>query len=351
MPYDTAIIRKLIGDSFTSDEFEVFCQDYFNEVYKNFTTGERQIKRITSLIAYADKDDQFDYLLQKLKEVNPYQYKNYESKLNTQRSSEVTSKSNENKPAQSLDISNIEHEELKESIKSNGKILIDYTAMSRPNRKLAEFFIRSFRNIFSRFHKKYIEQLKRDYSRMSLSELNMIELYLEQVYVEPLLGYYNYWQKSVNSVNDINFTDGQTVWSYLRELKKQETTALVIVGPAGCGKTSILNNIIITFASKKQFKHKLPSRIPIPLLLGKYAKTIAEKNISLGELAQMHFSDIESYNDLNPPSNWFPRCLQRGKCLILLDELDEVNPEYRKKVVCWLEHQIRNYNKCQFQDS
>lgn len=40
-------------------------------------------------------------------------------------------------------------------------------------------------------------------------------------------------------------------------------------------------------------------------------------------LAEQHFRDTNIHPSLNPPPGWFEKQLRQGKCVILLDLLDE----------------------------
>ena len=49
------------------------------------------------------------------------------------------------------------------------------------------------------------------------------------------------------------------------------------------------------------------------------------------------------------PPEWIEHRLNKGKCLVLLDGLDEVaDPEQRQQVVQWVEQQMIAYGKNRF---
>lgn len=81
MPYDSAVIRQLIDASFGSEDFDFFCHDHFNVVYDKFTNGQSKPQRIQFLIEHAEKNGLTEQLPTKVKDANPYQYKQFESRL------------------------------------------------------------------------------------------------------------------------------------------------------------------------------------------------------------------------------------------------------------------------------
>src|SRR5262249_57176523 len=76
------------------------------------------------------------------------------------------------------------------------------------------------------------------------------------------------------------------IWNFLREQAKGETQALAIIGPPGCGKTTLLQHIALTFAANQQRHHNLPAYIPLLLFLRDHQSIITnEKQPSLAALA------------------------------------------------------------------
>ena len=75
------VIRKLINEALTPEEFNDLVSDYFPDVYWQFTNGQNQAQRIRNLIDYADKHREIEQLLEGIKNINPKVYKEYESEL------------------------------------------------------------------------------------------------------------------------------------------------------------------------------------------------------------------------------------------------------------------------------
>ena len=72
--YNVPNIKNFFIDAFKSDQFESFCQDYFEKVYNEFTKGESYSTRIGSLITYVQQEVEFDKLLKLMEEANAKQY-------------------------------------------------------------------------------------------------------------------------------------------------------------------------------------------------------------------------------------------------------------------------------------
>jgi len=179
-------------------------------------------------------------------------------------------------------------------------------------------------------------------------------LKLEKVFVELRIAHaHNPQQARVNPIFAKAFTDSQPIWEFLNFNKKyqsDDTLVLGVIGAPGCGKTTLLQHVALIFATKQQRRYKMSACVPLLLFLRQHVKTIvAESAPNLADLAYTHFSNPKKYPDLNPPPDWFAQQLTDGKCIILLDGLDEVaDLQQRIKVSAWVDQQIKNYHHCRF---
>jgi predicted NACHT family NTPase len=97
---------------------------------------------------------------------------------------------------------------------------------------------------------------------------------------------------------------------------------------------------------KRRQTSKSPYTLPFLLFLREYVDTLKESpTFSLADAVQAQVSKWGR----PAPVGWIERCLTRGRCLILLDGLDEVaNLETRRQMVRWVEHQMVAYGDNRF---
>lgn len=78
MGYNFANIRKLVSSAFLADEFDTFCSDYYyEEVYRNFTDGQKMDQRVRMLIDHVRVSEGFELLLQRIEVANPNVFAKY----------------------------------------------------------------------------------------------------------------------------------------------------------------------------------------------------------------------------------------------------------------------------------
>src|SRR5262249_43363326 len=114
----------------------------------------------------------------------------------------------------------------------------------------------------------------------------------------------------------------------------REARRLVILGDPGAGKTTLLKYIAVICAEHRGTELGLdPGERPLPIFvpLREFAGRAAKGNgytmvDFINEFAQRHLL-------LNPPRHFFATALERGRCVVCLDGLDEVwVAEHRIKV-------------------
>jgi len=209
---------------------------------------------------------------------------------------------------------------------------------------------------FYTFLRRYSQQLiyeHRVFNVRGLRTKGTFTIELQQVFVDLRIA-------STRNLQHANFdpialkelAGTRPLWDFLRSGKGNKNV-LAIIGAPGCGKTTMLQHVALTFAANKQRQYRFPPLVPIVLFLRNHIEQILAKTQSrqpsLAELVDDHFSHQENYPDLNPPPLWFAKQLNKGKCLVLFDGLDEVaDAEDRKKVSAWIEEQITAYPRCRF---
>ncbi|MBX3085133.1 MAG: NACHT domain-containing protein [Anaerolineae bacterium] len=135
----------------------------------------------------------------------------------------------------------------------------------------------------------------------------------------------------------------QTIWWVLKSFQR-----IVIIGRPGSGKTTLLTHIAVTmFTPKSRNIAKMRSLLPIFIPFREYAIDIlGSQDCTLLQIAE---KVIAKCGEALPPQ-WLLRQLRNGKCIIMLDGLDEVQrDEDRLVVIQWVDAQMsdvkysRNY--------
>jgi energy-coupling factor transporter ATP-binding protein EcfA2 len=143
--------------------------------------------------------------------------------------------------------------------------------------------------------------------------------------------------------------DGLLIWDWLAALRSQPSLRqLVILGAPGSGKTTLLEHLALIYARGKQRQQhpKAPKLIPIVLYLREVQYAIAvERPPELEQLIEQQPYIAE----LKPAPGWFKEQLEAGRCLVMLDGLDEVGDlDRRRQVGRWVDGQMRRFGDSTF---
>ncbi len=206
--------------------------------------------------------------------------------------------------------------------------------------------------VFSSYQRHYCEYLRyehRDFDVKGLSTQGAYTLALEQVFVQLSMV-----PKPVHSIptnpllqvpEELRMGE-HSIWDYLTSetLKQQQ---LAIIGAPGSGKTTLLKHIALTLVNKKQRRqYSIAHTLPILLFLRDHSNALKDaSNFCLVDAVQAH---INKWGQ-PAPSGWVARRLLQGRCLVLLDGLDEVaDLETRRHMVNWVQRQMVAYGKNRF---
>jgi hypothetical protein len=131
-------------------------------------------------------------------------------------------------------------------------------------------------------------------------------------------------------------------------LRGDEPVVLAVVGGPGSGKTTLLRHAARQACLlQRSWKDRRQVRdVPVLLYLRDHAaRIVAEPAVSVAALLRSTLGDV----GVDEPPGWFEQQLAEGRCLVLLDGLDEVaRPDDRAKVSAWAEAQVRRYSGSSF---
>lgn len=128
--------------------------------------------------------------------------------------------------------------------------------------------------------------------------------------------------------------------------EEKKGALLAVLGGPGTGKTTLLKHLALRRAAPGGRRGQ--RRLPVLLFLRDHAAAIAsEPGTGLPEVVQDSLGS--GLKRREPPGGWFERRLQSGRCLVLLDGLDEIPDESeRRAVAAWIDAQRGAYPKNDF---
>ncbi|MDJ0580315.1 GUN4 domain-containing protein [Crocosphaera sp.] len=240
-------------------------------------------------------------------------------------------------------------EEFKKEVNQRGKTYAQALANI-----IFERFPKTVRWKLSRFEQQYKKSLF-DYYRDFKTEgfkIGLPVLDLEDVFVPLKLAVEIPRNVANNSlIPKTKDSSEQEIWTYLANSSQiRAYQHIAILAPPGYGKTTLLQKVTLTYAKKAHRKYKAPDLVPILLYLRNQHKEITGNSPpTLPELINAQVKNQPAFKKLTPPPHWFSQRLKKGKCLVMLDGLDEVaNAADREKVSKWVNEQIQQYSQCLF---
>jgi hypothetical protein len=128
-------------------------------------------------------------------------------------------------------------------------------------------------------------------------------------------------------------------------LDRPEPVVLAVIGAPGSGKTTLLRHVAYRAVHNGRGRRR-PHRFPILLTLRDHSGRIAATpELTLPQVVRASLPELP----VREPDGWWDEQLHHGRCVVLLDGLDEVaRTGDRRSVADWIERQIMSYPKNDF---
>ena len=139
-----------------------------------------------------------------------------------------------------------------------------------------------------------------------------------------------------------------TIWQLLPQANHAERQfphrLLAIIADPGYGKTTLTRFLTLSYANESYQEHGAKELIPIRLPFRDFHEQIQSKiEPSLPKVIVGQVKEIPRCQELQALEPWVKEQLMQGKCLVMLDGLNEVPDSTREQVSRWANWQMQNY--------
>jgi predicted NACHT family NTPase len=196
------------------------------------------------------------------------------------------------------------------------------------------------------YRKRYLQRMYYCHKSLGMRSFRTEGLYsldLNRVYVERTVDLALTEKASADPIIQPLPTARHSIWTFLGSPEMKQHNFVILGGP-GSGKTTLLKHVTLELAGNPRSRPlKL---IPVLLFMRDHAASIAEKPTqTIVDIAEEAVSRI----GLPSRGEWFSREFKRGRCLVMLDGLDEVaEPTLRKAVADWVDKQVDSFSRNRF---
>jgi hypothetical protein len=197
----------------------------------------------------------------------------------------------------------------------------------------------------SRFRRRYFQFLGNSYSKADFQgfraqgefALDLDEIYVDQQVIPAVFESIPQNPVPLTPTPEAGFARDVVGWL---KASTERPMNFAIIGAPGIGKTTLFKHLTLLSMRKNT---PLPW-LPVLLFLRDHVDAITvTPSTSIVTLLEQTLKDLE------PPSGWFRDHLTRGKCLVMLDGLDEIaDLKKRKEVARWVARQVAIFGGCRF---
>jgi energy-coupling factor transporter ATP-binding protein EcfA2 len=214
---------------------------------------------------------------------------------------------------------------------------------------------RIWAGVTDRFQGKYYQRLIYDCREYEGRGFNAGALKLDQVYVPLRLTQCSADGAGQNLIRRYDVGSGQQdIGQMLEELSGKDSACcrLVVLGAPGSGKSTLLRHITLMYALHRQRElgRQVPKLIPVLLRLRDVYQLILDNpGWVLVDLIERSVKELQKTEPLVVRAGWFGKKLRLGRCLVMLDGLDEIPEDGdRIKVSAWVDEQLKAYPESKF---
>jgi hypothetical protein len=197
----------------------------------------------------------------------------------------------------------------------------------------------------SGFERQYLEALKVNCYALKIEGFKgyLPALALEEVFV-PLRIVTDPAQRNPNSFKKEIWDLLPTSSANAESIQGSRYRRIAVIADPGFGKTTLTRHLTLSYANGSFQSHKVQALLPVLLLLRDiHPQILTNEKPALPDLIVEQVKRLPRCKDLDISSQWFKGRLQQGKCLVMLDGLDEVPETQREKVSRWINWQMKDY--------
>jgi len=233
-----------------------------------------------------------------------------------------------------------------------------FTLLDKLVNQSREGLVQRWQHLTSNFEVKYYQRLNylcRNFETHGLDKERIRKL--QQIIVPVNVAYRSLAQISPNLLRTSGKPEAPVrqnrIGDFLALMHRHpDYRRLAILGAPGSGKTTLLRYITLMYAIRKPRKlhPSAPKFIPALLYLREiYRDILNDPDLSLATLLTQWVQRLQKSDPIQLPKDWFAKKLKHGRCLILLDGLDEIADESeRQKVSQWVDRQLYEYKEAAF---